>query len=267
MRPGVAAGPSGHCCCGSGDPRGRRHRGRRGRRDDARIVRRRNGHERPARRLPRHRLRRVARHGSRRLCRVALRHRGSRRAADPVRRRARRVRDRAGVLRGTRASRCARRALGAARPSPVGAPVRARARARAIRCGASGDARALARDAGRALLARTRRRALHEGRQDARRRRRPPSAGTRADARSTGGGGRRRACTAARSPRRSSASTGSCSTRRDLADYRPLWRDPVLVPYAGRRVATRGGLSGVPDLLRGCPESRLSRRRSACSRS
>ena len=35
----------------------------------------------------------------------------------------------------------------------------------------------------------------------------------------------------------------------DLADYRPLWRDPVLVPYAGRRVATRGGLSGVPDLL------------------
>jgi gamma-glutamyltranspeptidase / glutathione hydrolase len=35
----------------------------------------------------------------------------------------------------------------------------------------------------------------------------------------------------------------------DLADYRPLWRDPVLVPYAGRRVATRAGLSGVPELL------------------
>ena len=35
----------------------------------------------------------------------------------------------------------------------------------------------------------------------------------------------------------------------DLASYRPLWRDPVLVEYAGRRVATRAGLSGVPDLL------------------
>jgi gamma-glutamyltranspeptidase / glutathione hydrolase len=35
----------------------------------------------------------------------------------------------------------------------------------------------------------------------------------------------------------------------DLASYRPLWRDPVIVGYAGRRVATRGGLSGVPDLL------------------
>ena len=35
----------------------------------------------------------------------------------------------------------------------------------------------------------------------------------------------------------------------DLAAYRPLWRDPVLVDYAGRRVATRAGLSGVPELL------------------
>ena len=35
----------------------------------------------------------------------------------------------------------------------------------------------------------------------------------------------------------------------DLRAYRPLWRDPVLVPYRGRRVATRGGLSGVPQLL------------------
>ncbi|MGH3128746.1 MAG: gamma-glutamyltransferase [Gaiellaceae bacterium] len=35
----------------------------------------------------------------------------------------------------------------------------------------------------------------------------------------------------------------------DLADYRPHWRDPVLVEYAGRRVTTRAGLSGVPDLL------------------
>jgi gamma-glutamyltranspeptidase / glutathione hydrolase len=35
----------------------------------------------------------------------------------------------------------------------------------------------------------------------------------------------------------------------DLRGYRPLWRDPVVVPYWGRRVATRGGLSGVPELL------------------
>jgi gamma-glutamyltranspeptidase/glutathione hydrolase len=38
-------------------------------------------------------------------------------------------------------------------------------------------------------------------------------------------------------------------TAADLADYRPLWRDPVLAAYAGRRVATRAGLSGVPELL------------------
>lgn len=35
----------------------------------------------------------------------------------------------------------------------------------------------------------------------------------------------------------------------DLAAYRPVWRDPVLVGYQGRRVATRAGLSGVPELL------------------
>ena len=35
----------------------------------------------------------------------------------------------------------------------------------------------------------------------------------------------------------------------DLRGYRPLWRDPVVVPYRGRRVATRSGLSGVPELL------------------
>ena len=35
----------------------------------------------------------------------------------------------------------------------------------------------------------------------------------------------------------------------DLASYRPIWREPVIVEYQGRRVATRGGLSGVPELL------------------
>ena len=42
----------------------------------------------------------------------------------------------------------------------------------------------------------------------------------------------------------------------DLASYRPHWRDPVLVPYAGRRVATRGGLSGIPGLLPRMPTLR-----------
>jgi gamma-glutamyltranspeptidase/glutathione hydrolase len=35
----------------------------------------------------------------------------------------------------------------------------------------------------------------------------------------------------------------------DLAAYRPLWRDPDVVEVYGRRVATRGGLSGLPELL------------------
>ena len=35
----------------------------------------------------------------------------------------------------------------------------------------------------------------------------------------------------------------------DLASYRPIWREPLIVEYQGRRVATRGGLSGVPELL------------------
>ena len=35
----------------------------------------------------------------------------------------------------------------------------------------------------------------------------------------------------------------------DLASYRARWHDPTLVGYAGRRIATRGGLSGVPELL------------------
>ena len=47
---------------------------------------------------------------------------------------------------------------------------------------------------------------------------------------------------------------GVVFTSTDLADYRPRWRDPVLVEYRGRRVATRGGLSGVPALLPLLPE-------------
>jgi gamma-glutamyltranspeptidase/glutathione hydrolase len=42
---------------------------------------------------------------------------------------------------------------------------------------------------------------------------------------------------------------GIVLTSDDLAAYRPIWRDPVGVDYCGRRVATRGGLTGVPELL------------------
>jgi gamma-glutamyltranspeptidase/glutathione hydrolase len=47
---------------------------------------------------------------------------------------------------------------------------------------------------------------------------------------------------------------GVVLTADDLRRYRPLWHDPVLVPYRGRRVATRGGLSGVPELLPQLPQ-------------
>ena len=39
----------------------------------------------------------------------------------------------------------------------------------------------------------------------------------------------------------------------DLRGYRARWRDPVLAPFHGHRIATRAGLSGVPDLLSRMP--------------
>jgi gamma-glutamyltranspeptidase/glutathione hydrolase len=38
-------------------------------------------------------------------------------------------------------------------------------------------------------------------------------------------------------------------TADDLRSYRARWSDSVLVPFQGHRVATRSGLSGVPELL------------------
>lgn len=35
----------------------------------------------------------------------------------------------------------------------------------------------------------------------------------------------------------------------DLRDYQARWRDPAVVDWHGFRVATRGGLSGIPELL------------------
>lgn len=46
---------------------------------------------------------------------------------------------------------------------------------------------------------------------------------------------------------------GVVLTPDDLRDYRPHWRDPVLTPFHGHRAATRGGLSGVPELLARMP--------------
>jgi gamma-glutamyltranspeptidase/glutathione hydrolase len=42
---------------------------------------------------------------------------------------------------------------------------------------------------------------------------------------------------------------GVVLSREDLRDYRARWRDPVLVEWNAYRVATRGGLSGIPELL------------------
>jgi gamma-glutamyltranspeptidase/glutathione hydrolase len=46
---------------------------------------------------------------------------------------------------------------------------------------------------------------------------------------------------------------GVVVTADDLAAYEARWADPVVVGFHGRRVATRGGLSGVPELLAGFP--------------
>jgi gamma-glutamyltranspeptidase / glutathione hydrolase len=42
---------------------------------------------------------------------------------------------------------------------------------------------------------------------------------------------------------------GVVFTAQDLRDYRAHWTDPVIAAFQGHRVTTRGGLSGVPELL------------------
>ena len=49
---------------------------------------------------------------------------------------------------------------------------------------------------------------------------------------------------------------GVVMTTGDLAGYRAVWRDPVSVDLYGRRASTRGGLSGVPELLPRLPRLR-----------
>jgi gamma-glutamyltranspeptidase/glutathione hydrolase len=42
---------------------------------------------------------------------------------------------------------------------------------------------------------------------------------------------------------------GIVVTTDDLHDYRPTWGEPVLAGFQGHRIATRAGLSGLPELL------------------
>jgi gamma-glutamyltranspeptidase/glutathione hydrolase len=49
------------------------------------------------------------------------------------------------------------------------------------------------------------------------------------------------------------AERGGLITRADLDTYAPRWTDPVEVAYAGGRLATRGGLSGVPETVQRLP--------------
>jgi gamma-glutamyltranspeptidase / glutathione hydrolase len=47
---------------------------------------------------------------------------------------------------------------------------------------------------------------------------------------------------------------GVVLTEEDLSSYEAVWRDPVLVDFHGQRIASRGGLSGVPELLASLPQ-------------
>jgi len=50
-----------------------------------------------------------------------------------------------------------------------------------------------------------------------------------------------------------STQRGGVLTRADLDAYEPRWSDPVEVRYVGGRLATRGGLSGVPETVQRLP--------------
>ena len=73
----------------------------------------------------------------------------------------------------------------------------------------------------------------------------------------------RRASIEARLPRRFCSVDGIVLTADDLADYRPLWRDPVLVEYAGRRDRDARRPLGCPG---SAPASSPPRRAQATDR-
>ena len=177
--------------------------------------------ERPARGLPRDRLRRVARHEPRRLRRGAVGRGRARRAADPVRRRARRLRDRAGVVRRARAS----RRLSASSGSGSGGLPWTRLCEPALALARAGvplpemHARSLEM-LGELYALDARRRPLHAGRAHARARATSPPARPRRDARGARRGGRgERVPRLARrgAPARSTASCSPPTTSRAIA--------------------------------------------------
>ena len=49
---------------------------------------------------------------------------------------------------------------------------------------------------------------------------------------------------------------GGLVTEADLRTYEAVWTEPVEVPYAGTRFLTRGGLSGVPEVISNVPPLR-----------
>jgi gamma-glutamyltranspeptidase/glutathione hydrolase len=49
---------------------------------------------------------------------------------------------------------------------------------------------------------------------------------------------------------------GGLVTAEDLRVYRPIWREPEETAYAGRRIVTRGGLSGIVPALAALPPLR-----------
>jgi gamma-glutamyltranspeptidase/glutathione hydrolase len=49
---------------------------------------------------------------------------------------------------------------------------------------------------------------------------------------------------------------GTAITRADLEAYEARWSDPVEAGYLGLRLLTRGGLSGIPEVVRGLPRLR-----------
>ena len=234
----------------SGDPGRGRHRRGCGRRHVPRLVRRRDRVQRPPRRLPRDRLRRLARPEPGRVRGRAVRARRPPRDSGRLRRGDRRLLDR----RRRRAPfpGCPPRSASSGSGSagfPGGGSSSPRSSSRAAGVAAPRDARALAGHARRRLLARARARALRPRRPHAADRRAARAARARPDAR----GARRGGCRERLS--RLARRGASAHRRRRLHRRRPprllarAGRDPVLVGFHGHRVATRGGLSGVPELL------------------
>ena len=247
------------------DPRRRRQRRRRGRRRRPRVVRRRDDHDRPARRRPRDLA------STRRAATCATSTASSR--CRPARAR----RWRSCACRSARSSSTTRSARRRARcPASRPASTRCGARTDACRGRASSSRRCALARAGVAMppahVACLRMLApvmtMREGAAMY------APGGTLLEAgdvlqqpglvralelvRDEGAAGRLHRHDRAHQLERSLPSAAARSPPGDLAGYAPLWSEPVAVPFAGRRVLTRAGLSRRPR-----DASRASTRRPA----